>query len=161
MTSLGFEAKSGSIFQMLSDMDADGSGAIDFGEWLSSWPKESMTRIPVPISTKSSLFSMTNALDISQLKIFAESSKNWEKMLVMRNFKSSSTELILTMMALSLRKNSTPSLPERLRIDLIKPFILIIIIFNNIEAHSIQRKKNHESLATVISVQKVGLDCLL
>ena len=34
MTSLGFEAKSASIFQMLSDMDADGSGAIDFSEWL-------------------------------------------------------------------------------------------------------------------------------
>ncbi len=39
MTSLGFEAKSGSIFQMLSDMDADGSGAIDFGEWLSLMTK--------------------------------------------------------------------------------------------------------------------------
>lgn len=34
MTSLGFESKNGSIFQMLSDLDADGSGAIDFGEWL-------------------------------------------------------------------------------------------------------------------------------
>ena len=34
MTSLGFEAKSASIFQMLADMDADGSGAIDFSEWL-------------------------------------------------------------------------------------------------------------------------------
>ena len=39
MTSLGFEAKSGSIFQMLSDMDADGSGAIDFGDWLSLMTK--------------------------------------------------------------------------------------------------------------------------
>jgi Ca2+-binding EF-hand superfamily protein len=39
MTSLGFEAKSGAIFQMLSDMDADGSGAIDFGEWLSLMTK--------------------------------------------------------------------------------------------------------------------------
>ena len=35
MTSLGFEAKSGAIFQMIADMDADGSGTIDFGEWLS------------------------------------------------------------------------------------------------------------------------------
>lgn len=39
MTSLGFEAKSASIFQMLSDMDADGSGAIDFGEWLALMTK--------------------------------------------------------------------------------------------------------------------------
>ncbi len=39
MTSLGFEAKSGAIFQMLSDMDADGSGNIDFGEWLSLMTK--------------------------------------------------------------------------------------------------------------------------
>jgi centrin-1 len=34
MTSLGFESKNGAIFQMLADLDADGSGAIDFGEWL-------------------------------------------------------------------------------------------------------------------------------
>ena len=34
MTSLGFEAKSGAIFQMIADMDTDGSGTIDFGEWL-------------------------------------------------------------------------------------------------------------------------------
>jgi Ca2+-binding EF-hand superfamily protein len=39
MTSLGFESKNGSIFQMLSDLDADGSGAIDFGEWLSLMTK--------------------------------------------------------------------------------------------------------------------------
>ena len=31
MTSLGFEGKSGTIFQMIADMDSDGSGAIDFG----------------------------------------------------------------------------------------------------------------------------------
>ena len=34
MTSLGFESKNGAIFQMISDMDADGNGTIDFGEWL-------------------------------------------------------------------------------------------------------------------------------
>ena len=34
MTSLGFEAKSNAIFQMISDLDADGNGTIDFGEWL-------------------------------------------------------------------------------------------------------------------------------
>jgi centrin-1 len=39
MTSLGFESKNGAIFQMLSDMDADGSGAIDFGEWLALMTK--------------------------------------------------------------------------------------------------------------------------
>jgi Ca2+-binding EF-hand superfamily protein len=31
MTGLGFEAKSGTIFQMIADMDTDGSGSIDFG----------------------------------------------------------------------------------------------------------------------------------
>ena len=39
MTSLGFEAKSGAIFQMISDMDADGNGTIDFGEWLTLMTK--------------------------------------------------------------------------------------------------------------------------
>ena len=35
MTSLGFESKSAAIFQMISDLDADGNGTIDFEEWLS------------------------------------------------------------------------------------------------------------------------------
>ena len=39
MTSLGFQAKSAATFQMISDMDADGSGAIDFGEWLTLMTK--------------------------------------------------------------------------------------------------------------------------
>lgn len=39
MTSLGFEAKSNAIFQMISDLDADGNGTIDFGEWLSLMTK--------------------------------------------------------------------------------------------------------------------------
>jgi centrin-1 len=30
MTSLGFEAKNQTISQMISDLDADGSGQIDF-----------------------------------------------------------------------------------------------------------------------------------
>ena len=34
MVSLGFEAKSTAIFQMITDLDADGSGAIDFDEFL-------------------------------------------------------------------------------------------------------------------------------
>jgi centrin-1 len=33
MTSLGFEAKNGLIFQMLMELDADGSGQIDFDEF--------------------------------------------------------------------------------------------------------------------------------
>lgn len=39
MTSLGFEAKSGAIFQMISDLDADGNGTIDFSEWLTLMTK--------------------------------------------------------------------------------------------------------------------------
>ena len=39
MTSLGFESKNGAVFQMISDLDADGSGAIDFGEWLALMTK--------------------------------------------------------------------------------------------------------------------------
>ena len=39
MTSLGFEAKSAATFQMISDMDADGNGSIDFGEWLTLMTK--------------------------------------------------------------------------------------------------------------------------
>merc|ERR1712222_306495 len=34
MQSLGFEAKNQTIYQMVSDLDADGSGAIDFEEFL-------------------------------------------------------------------------------------------------------------------------------
>ncbi len=34
MTSLGFEAKNQTIYQMISDLDEDGSGAIDFEEFL-------------------------------------------------------------------------------------------------------------------------------
>ena len=33
MVSLGFEAKSNTIFQMISDLDADGSGQLEFDEW--------------------------------------------------------------------------------------------------------------------------------
>ena len=34
MQSLGFEAKNQTIYQMVSDLDADGSGEIDFEEFL-------------------------------------------------------------------------------------------------------------------------------
>ena len=33
MVSLGFEAKSTTIFQMIADLDADGSGQLQFEEW--------------------------------------------------------------------------------------------------------------------------------
>jgi Ca2+-binding EF-hand superfamily protein len=39
MTSLGFESKNGAIFQMIADLDTDGNGTIDFGEWLSLMTK--------------------------------------------------------------------------------------------------------------------------
>lgn len=39
MTSLGFESKNGAIFQMISDLDTDGNGSIDFGEWLTLMTK--------------------------------------------------------------------------------------------------------------------------
>jgi Ca2+-binding EF-hand superfamily protein len=39
MTALGFESKNQSICQMIADLDADGSGAIDFGEWLNLMTK--------------------------------------------------------------------------------------------------------------------------
>jgi Ca2+-binding EF-hand superfamily protein len=34
MVSLGFDAKNGVIFQMISDLDEDGNKQIDFEEWL-------------------------------------------------------------------------------------------------------------------------------
>ena len=34
MVSLGFESKNQTIFQMIADMDEDGSGQIEFGEFL-------------------------------------------------------------------------------------------------------------------------------
>ena len=39
MTSLGFESKSAAIFQMISDLDADGNGTIDLGEWITLMTK--------------------------------------------------------------------------------------------------------------------------
>ena len=33
MVSLGFETKSATIFQMIADLDADGSGQLEFDEW--------------------------------------------------------------------------------------------------------------------------------
>ena len=34
MVSLGFDSKNAVIFQMIADMDEDGSGQLEFGEWL-------------------------------------------------------------------------------------------------------------------------------
>jgi centrin-1 len=39
MTSLGFESKNGAIFQLISDLDADGNGTIDFNEWFTLMTK--------------------------------------------------------------------------------------------------------------------------
>lgn len=39
MTSLGFESKNVAIFQMIADLDTDGNGSIDFGEWLTLMTK--------------------------------------------------------------------------------------------------------------------------
>ena len=33
MVSLGFDTKNGSIFQMITDLDSDGNGNLDFGEF--------------------------------------------------------------------------------------------------------------------------------
>jgi Ca2+-binding EF-hand superfamily protein len=35
MTSLGFESKNGAIFSMITELDGDGNGNIDFPEWFS------------------------------------------------------------------------------------------------------------------------------
>ena len=40
MVSLGFEAKNGAIFNMISDLDQDGNGTIDFGEWVTLLTKK-------------------------------------------------------------------------------------------------------------------------
>ena len=34
MVSLGFDSKNAVIFQMISDLDEDGSGLIEFDEWI-------------------------------------------------------------------------------------------------------------------------------
>ena len=34
MVSLGFDSKNAVIFQMISDLDEDGSGVLEFNEWL-------------------------------------------------------------------------------------------------------------------------------
>ncbi|MCL4122194.1 UNVERIFIED_CONTAM: hypothetical protein GTU68_012618 [Idotea baltica] len=34
MVSLGFDSRNGLIFQMISDLDEDGSGQIEFDEWV-------------------------------------------------------------------------------------------------------------------------------
>jgi centrin-1 len=34
MVSLGFDTKNGAIFQMITDLDSDGNGSLDFSEFL-------------------------------------------------------------------------------------------------------------------------------
>ena len=65
MTSLGFESKNQTIYQMIADLDSDGSGQIDFEEFL-----ELMTaRTQGKTSEKSSTCSTTRKLALFQLRI--------------------------------------------------------------------------------------------
>ena len=51
MQSLGFEAKNATIYQMIGDIDKDGSGSIDFDEFLDMMTAK-MVRVgpPLPLS---------------------------------------------------------------------------------------------------------------
>lgn len=50
MTSLGFEAKNQTIFQMIADLDEDGSAEIEFDEFL-----RLMTAKVTPISSRANI----------------------------------------------------------------------------------------------------------
>lgn len=48
MQSLGFEAKNQTIYQMIADIDKDGSGAIDFDEFLDMMTAKMVCPSPLP-----------------------------------------------------------------------------------------------------------------
>jgi hypothetical protein len=88
MQSLGFEAKNQTIYQMIADIDKDGDGSIDFEEFLDMMTAKMVSlvpgisflthfsplshrviKIPVKISRKSSICSMTIKLARSHCEI--------------------------------------------------------------------------------------------
>jgi centrin-1 len=55
MQSLGFEAKNQTIYQMIGDIDKDGSGEIDFEEFLDMMTAKMVRFLPSPLSISISL----------------------------------------------------------------------------------------------------------
>jgi hypothetical protein len=53
MQSLGFEAKNQTIYQMIGDIDKDGSGSIDFEEFLDMMTAKMVRTPPLPLSAAS------------------------------------------------------------------------------------------------------------
>lgn len=49
MQSLGFEAKNATIYQMISDIDQDGSGSIEFDEFLDMMTAKMVRETAVPL----------------------------------------------------------------------------------------------------------------
>lgn len=47
MQSLGFEAKNQTIYQMIADIDKDGSGSIDFEEFLDMMTAKMVSEAPI------------------------------------------------------------------------------------------------------------------
>jgi centrin-1 len=58
MTSLGFESKNATIFQMIADMDEDGSGQLEFSEFL-----HLMTATPDSALSKTKMRQLFNLFD--------------------------------------------------------------------------------------------------
>lgn len=77
MISLDFESKNGAIFQMIDDLDTDGSGSIEFEELYSLLTK------------------MTNGKDIkaSVNKIYALFDQEWHGKITADNLKRVASEL--------------------------------------------------------------------
>ena len=64
MQSLGFEAKNATIYQMIGDIDKDGSGSIDFDEFLDMMTAKMVCDI---VSTSSTIVAWSVCVDQSWL----------------------------------------------------------------------------------------------
>lgn len=75
MVSLGFDSKNGVIFQMIADLDEDGSGQLEFAEWLhlmthrvtNSSSRESINKVfPLYDDEKTGYLSVKNLRRVAQ-----------------------------------------------------------------------------------------------
>merc|ERR1712160_106691 len=79
MQSLGFDVKHAVVYNMVSDLDADGSGEIEFGEFLDVMTAKLSDKTPRRRLTESSSFSTRTGMVPWKPMTYPESARNLEK----------------------------------------------------------------------------------